>query len=53
MEEVAGIQEAFQMMDVNNRGQLNLEELRRGLQMLGQSIPDSDLQILMEAVRIV
>lgn len=49
MEEVAGIKEAFKTMDINNRGQINLDELRSGLQKLGQPIPDSDLQILMEA----
>lgn len=53
MEEVAGIKEAFKTMDINNRGQINLDELRSGLQKLGQPIPDSDLQILMEAVSIV
>ncbi|XP_034687435.1 calcium-dependent protein kinase 8-like isoform X2 [Vitis riparia] len=49
MEEVAGIKEAFKTMDINNRGQINLDELRTGLHKLGQPIPDSDLQILMEA----
>lgn len=50
MEEVAGIKEAFDMMDVEKRGKINLEELKRGLQKLGQQIPETDLQILMEAV---
>ena len=50
MEEVAGIKDAFEMMDVEKRGKINLEELRSGLQKLGQQIPEADLQILMEAV---
>lgn len=50
VEEVAGIKEAFDMMDVEKRGKINLEELRSGLQKLGQQIPEADLQILMEAV---
>ncbi|KAF8403806.1 hypothetical protein HHK36_011912 [Tetracentron sinense] len=49
MEEVAGIKEAFQMMDTGSKGKINLDELRVGLQKLGQPIPDADLQILMDA----
>jgi len=50
VEEAAGIKEAFEMMDVNKRGKINLEELKYGLQKAGQQIADTDLQILMEAV---
>uniref|UniRef100_A0A9I9D7V3 non-specific serine/threonine protein kinase n=1 Tax=Cucumis melo TaxID=3656 RepID=A0A9I9D7V3_CUCME len=50
VEEVAGIKEAFDMMDVEKRGKINLEELRSGLQKLGQQIPEADLQILIEAI---
>lgn len=53
VEEVAGIKEAFDMMDTGNRGKINLEELRVGLLKLGQQISDADLQILMEAVSIM
>lgn len=53
VEEVAGLKEAFEMMDTNKRGKINLEELRFGLQKSGQNIPEADLQILMEAVSIV
>ncbi|XWS52536.1 hypothetical protein CRYUN_Cryun11dG0079100 [Craigia yunnanensis] len=49
VEEVAGIKEAFEMMDTGKRGKINLEELRMGLQKVGQQIPDADLQILVEA----
>lgn len=50
---MAGIKEAFEMMDTGKRGKINLEELRVGLQKLGQQIPDPDLQILVEAVSIL
>lgn len=52
VEEVAGIKEAFDMMDTSNRGKINLEELRVGLLKLGQHISDADLQILMEAADV-
>lgn len=52
VEEVAGIRDAFDMMDTSKRGKINLEELRIGLQKLGQQVADEDLQILMEAVSI-
>lgn len=53
VEEVAGIKEAFAMMDTCKRGKINIDELRIGLQKLGQQIPDADLQILMEAVSTI
>ncbi|MBA0615515.1 hypothetical protein Godav_015641, partial [Gossypium davidsonii] len=52
VEEVAGIKEAFDIMDTGKRGKINLEELRMGLQKLGQQIPDADLQILVEAADV-
>ncbi|XP_024012406.1 LOW QUALITY PROTEIN: calcium-dependent protein kinase 7 [Eutrema salsugineum] len=52
VEEAAGIKEAFEMMDVNKRGKINLEELKYGLQKAGQQIADADLQILMEATDV-
>lgn len=51
VEEVAGIKEAFEMMDTGNRGNITVDELKIGLQKLGQQLPDSELQILMQAVR--
>ena len=53
VEEAAGIKEAFDLMDTGKKGSINLEELRIGLQKLGQLIADADLQILMEAVSIL
>ncbi|KAG5517551.1 hypothetical protein RHGRI_038075 [Rhododendron griersonianum] len=52
VEEVAGIKEAFDKMDINKRGKINLEELRIGLQKIGHQIPDADLQILMQAADV-
>ncbi|KAL5566660.1 hypothetical protein UlMin_029824 [Ulmus minor] len=52
VEEVADIKEAFEMMDNGKKGKVNLDELRNGLQKLGQQIPDPDLLILMEAADV-
>ncbi|XP_047155265.1 calcium-dependent protein kinase 32-like [Vigna umbellata] len=49
VEEAAGLKEGFQRMDINNRGKINIDELRVGLHKLGHQVPDSDVQILMEA----
>ncbi|KAJ9181102.1 hypothetical protein P3X46_009268 [Hevea brasiliensis] len=49
VEEVAGIKEGFQLMDTSNKGKINIDELRIGLQKLGHQITDTDLQMLMEA----
>ncbi|KAH0987512.1 hypothetical protein GBA52_014689 [Prunus armeniaca] len=43
---------AFQMMDTGNKGKITIEELRIGVQQLGQQIPDPDLQIQMEAADV-
>lgn len=53
VEEVAGIKEAFEMMDIGKRGKISIDELRNGLKKLGHQIPDADLQILMESVSII
>lgn len=50
VEEAAGLKEGFKLMDTNNRGKINIDELRVGLHKLGHQVPDSDVQILMEAV---
>ncbi|MQM14594.1 hypothetical protein Taro_047528, partial [Colocasia esculenta] len=50
VEEVAGIKEMFEMMDINKNGKITLEELKFGLHKLGQHIPDPDVKILMDAV---
>ncbi|KAK4419575.1 Calcium-dependent protein kinase [Sesamum alatum] len=52
VEEVAGIKEAFDVMDTEKRGKVNLEELKTGLKNLGHQIPDTDIQILMDAADV-
>ncbi|XP_010546723.1 PREDICTED: calcium-dependent protein kinase 32-like [Tarenaya hassleriana] len=49
VEEASGIKEGFQVMDTNQRGKINIDELRLGLQKLGHNVSEDDLQILMEA----
>ncbi|KAK4780095.1 hypothetical protein SAY87_016201 [Trapa incisa] len=52
VEEVADMKEAFQMMDTSKKGKINLNELKDGLQKLGQSVSDPELKILMEAADV-
>ncbi|KAL0459193.1 UNVERIFIED_CONTAM: Calcium-dependent protein kinase [Sesamum latifolium] len=52
VEEVAGIKEAFDTMDTEKRGKVNLEELKTGLKNLGHQIPDTEIQILMDAADV-
>ncbi|XP_065855590.1 calcium-dependent protein kinase 32-like [Euphorbia lathyris] len=49
VEEVAGIKEGFQLMDTSNKGKIDIEDLRIGLQKLGHQINENDVQMLMEA----
>ncbi|KAH0912302.1 hypothetical protein HID58_035623 [Brassica napus] len=49
-EEASGIREGFQIMDTNQRGKINIDELKIGLQKLGHAVPQDDLQILMDAL---
>ncbi|XP_074321272.1 calcium-dependent protein kinase 8-like [Silene latifolia] len=51
-EEVSGIKEAFDVMDVGKTGKINMEQLRFGMNKLGQHISDADLQILMDAADV-
>ncbi|CAN6454141.1 unnamed protein product [Victoria cruziana] len=39
----------FSMMDSNNNGKITLEELKVGLHKIGHQVPDTDVQMLMEA----
>lgn len=50
VEEAADIKNMFDGMDVNKNGKLTFEEFKAGLRKLGNQMPDSDLQILMDAV---
>ncbi|XP_016457690.1 calcium-dependent protein kinase 32 [Nicotiana tabacum] len=49
VEEVAGIKEGFKLMDIGNKGKIDMNELKVGLQKLGHQVPDTDVQILMDA----
>ncbi|XP_021911464.1 calcium-dependent protein kinase 24 [Carica papaya] len=48
-EEIAGIVQMFHMMDTDKNGDLTFEELRDGLQKIGQAVPDPDVKMLMDA----
>ncbi|KAL6499619.1 Calcium-dependent protein kinase 8 [Orobanche gracilis] len=52
VEEVAGIKEAFDMMDSGKKGKINFEEFKTGLHKLGHQIADTDIQTLMEAADV-
>ncbi|XP_047321912.1 calcium-dependent protein kinase 7-like [Impatiens glandulifera] len=49
VEEATGFKEGFKVMDISNRGKINVDELRIGLQKLGHQVPETDIHILMEA----
>lgn len=51
-EQVFRIKEMFDTMDTDNNGQLSFEELRVGLHMFGHSVPDHEVQMLMDAVSL-
>lgn len=46
------IKQMFQMMDTDKNGNLNFQELKDGLYMFGQPVPDHDVQLLLDAVSI-
>jgi len=50
VEETVGLKEGFKLMDTNNKGKINIDELRAGLHKLGHQVPNLDVQILMEAM---
>ncbi|KAL5708218.1 non-specific serine/threonine protein kinase [Ranunculus cassubicifolius] len=52
VEEVADIKDSFKAMDINNNDKLTLEDLKLGLHKIGHQIPDSDVQMLMEAADV-
>jgi calcium-dependent protein kinase len=49
-EEIAGLKEMFKMMDTDNSGQINSEELKAGLQRVDANVKDPEIQQLMQAV---
>ena len=52
-EEIAGLKEMFKMLDSDNSGHITLEELKSGLQRVGATLMDSEIDALMEAVSIL
>ncbi|KZV34824.1 calcium-dependent protein kinase 24-like [Dorcoceras hygrometricum] len=48
-DQVHGIKQMFNMMDTDKNGNLNFQELKDGLHMIGQSVPDPDVQLLFDA----
>ncbi|KAJ7980716.1 putative Calcium-dependent protein kinase [Quillaja saponaria] len=51
-EQIDKIKEMFHMMDKDKNGNLTFDELKDGLSMIGHSIPDPDVQMLMDAADI-
>ncbi|XP_062203269.1 calcium-dependent protein kinase 27-like [Phragmites australis] len=51
-EEIAGLKEMFKMMDTDNSGQINFEELKAGLQRVGANMKEPEIHQLMEAADI-
>ena len=50
VEEIAGIRQMFHMMDTNKDGNLSMDELRKGLHMIGHGVSEPDVQMIMDAV---
>lgn len=50
VEQINGIKKMFDMMDKDKNGNLTFEELRDGLSRIGHTLPDHDVQMLLEAV---
>ncbi|KAL6293809.1 hypothetical protein ACE6H2_001951 [Prunus campanulata] len=48
-DQIDGIRQLFNMMDIDNNGNLNFEELRDGLVKIGHHVTDPDVQMLMDA----
>lgn len=44
------MKEMFKMIDADGSGQITLEELKRGLEKVGASIKESEIDQLMQAV---
>ncbi|KAJ3670221.1 hypothetical protein LUZ60_010545 [Juncus effusus] len=52
VDEVAGIKDLFNKLDVQKKGEITLDELKFGLRKEGHNIPDSDARILMDAADV-
>nr|ASL69959.1 calcium-dependent protein kinase [Hordeum vulgare] len=51
-EEIAGLKEMFKMMDTDNSGQINYEELKAGLERVGANMKECEISQLMQAADI-
>ncbi|XP_073274126.1 calcium-dependent protein kinase 20-like [Primulina huaijiensis] len=51
-EEIAGLKEMFKMIDVDNSGQITLEELKNGLERVGADLKETEIVRLMQAADI-
>lgn len=51
-EEVGDIKDMFKQMDSDNDGVVSIEDLKAGSRNLGSQLAESEVQMLIEAVRI-
>ncbi|XP_050228230.1 calcium-dependent protein kinase 20-like [Mercurialis annua] len=51
-EEIAGLKEMFKMIDTDASGQITVEELKTGLERVGATLKDSEIDDLMQAADI-
>ncbi|OIT21345.1 PREDICTED: calcium-dependent protein kinase 24 isoform X2 [Nicotiana attenuata] len=51
-DQVHGIKQMFYMMDSDKNGNLSFQELKDGLHMMGQSVADPEVQLLMDAADV-
>ncbi|KAH9783699.1 calcium-dependent protein kinase 24 [Citrus sinensis] len=51
-DQMAQIKQMFYMMDTDKNGDLTFEELKDGLNMIGQKVSDPDVKMLMEAADV-
>lgn len=51
-DQIDGIRQLFNMMDIDNNGNLNFEELRDGLVKIGHHVTDPDVRMLIDAVSL-
>ena len=51
-EEIDGLKNIFNAMDVNKKGLISYEELKAGLHKLGSQLAENEVQQLMEAVSV-
>lgn len=52
-EQIDGIKRIFDTMDTDKNGNLTFEELRDGFHLIGHSVTDPDVQMLIDAVSLL